>query len=166
MGYLDPLRNGRIESPTSSEMEIHMKLMRLLALLAACLFAMAAGAQQNPPAQESGEHKHGGQTGPGMMGSVDDHVKELSTKLNLTSDQQTKVKAILEENHQKMQATMKDESLSKEDKHAKMKEMHNAVHAQVRDVLTDEQKPKFDAMVKDMENNMHGHDKGADHDHK
>ena len=32
--------------------------------------------------------------------------------------------------------------------------------------LTDEQKPKFDAMVKDMESNMHGmHDKDHDHNH-
>jgi protein CpxP len=149
-----------------------MKLIRLTTLLAACLFAMAALAQQNPPAQPSGDQKQGGRGHMGMgsgMGNVDDHVKELSTKLNLTSDQQTKVKAILEENHQKMQATMKDESLSKEDKHAKMKEMHDSVHAKVREVLTDEQKPKFDAMVKDMENNMHGKSgqgPGHDHDHK
>ena len=141
-----------------------MKLIRLLTLLAACLFAIAAGAQQNTPAQDSGEHKHGGQMGPGMR-STDDLMKELTAKLNLTADQQAKVKSILEENHQKMQTTMKDESLSKEDKHAKMKEMHNAVHAQVRDVMTDEQKPKFDAMIKDMENNMHGPAKGSDHDH-
>jgi Spy/CpxP family protein refolding chaperone len=142
-----------------------MKLMRLTTLLAACLFAMAAFAQQNFPAQENGEHKHGGQMD--RMRSTDDLVKDLTTKLNLTADQQAKVKSILEENHQKMQATMKDESLSKEDKHAKMLEMHNAVHAQVRDVLTDEQKPKFDAMVKDMENNMHKKNgQGPDHDHK
>jgi Spy/CpxP family protein refolding chaperone len=102
--------------------------------------------------------------GPGM-GNVDDHVKELTTKLNLTADQQTKVKAILEEHNQQMQAMMKDDSGSKEDRHAKMKSMHDSVHAKVREVLTDEQKPKFDAMVKDMENNMHGHGKGADHDH-
>jgi Spy/CpxP family protein refolding chaperone len=152
-----------------------MKLFRLTTLLAACLFAMTALAQQNPPAQPSGDQKQGGHGHMGMgpgMGNVDDHVKELSTKLNLTSDQQTKVKAILEENHQKMQATMKDESLSKEDKHAKMKEMHDSVHAKVRDILTDEQKPKFDAMVKDMESNMNGmhgngmHGKGPGPDHK
>lgn len=137
-----------------------MKLMRLLALLAACLFAMAAGAQQNPPAQQSGEHKPGGQ-----MRSTDDMIQDLTTKLNLTADQQTKIKSILDENHQQMRATMNDQSLSKEDKHAKMKSMHDSIHAKVREVLTDEQKPKFDAMVKDMENNMHGHDKGADHDH-
>ena len=137
-----------------------MKLMRLLALLAACLFAMAAGAQQNPPAQENGEHKHSGQ----MRGS-DDMMQELTTKLNLTADQQTKIKSIMDESHQQMRATMNDQSLSKEDKHAKMKSMHDSVHAKVREVLTDEQKPKFDAMVKDMEKNMNGmHGKGADHD--
>ncbi len=139
-----------------------MKQMRLLTLLGACLFALAALAQQNPPAQESGEHKHGGQMGH-KMGSVDDHVKELSTKLNLTTDQQTKVKAILEQSHQQMETLMKDESVSKEDKHAKMKSMHDSTHSQIREVLTDEQKPKFDAMVKDMEDHMHSHDKDKGH---
>ena len=100
------------------------------------------------------------------MSSSDDMMKDLTAKLNLTADQQTKIKAIMEEQHAQMRATMNDQSLSKEDKHAKMKSMHDSVHAKVRDILTDEQKPKFDAMVKDMENNMHEHDKGADHDHK
>ncbi|MGZ4830840.1 MAG: hypothetical protein ACXV5R_09420 [Candidatus Angelobacter sp.] len=146
-----------------------MKLMRLITLLAACLFTMAALAQQNPPAQESGEHKHGGHMGHGMgsgMGNIDDHVKELTTKLNLTADQQTKVKTILESNHQQMETMMKDESMSKEDRHAKMMSMHDSVHAKVREILTEDQKPKFDAMVKDMEDHMHGmHDKDHDHDH-
>ena len=146
-----------------------MKAIRLLTLLAACLFAMAALAQQNPPAQSGGDQKQGGHGHMGMgpgMGNVDDHVKELTTKLNLTADQQTKVKAILEENHQQMQALMDDKSLSMDDKHAKMKSMHDSVHSKVRDILTDEQKPKFDAMVKDMESHMNGmHGKGPDHDH-
>lgn len=142
-----------------------MKPMRLLTLLAACLFSMAALAQQTSPAQESGEHEHGGRLELRMR-STDDLMKELTAKLNLTVAQQAKVKSILEENHQKMQTIKKDESLSKEDRYAKIKEMHDAMHAQVRDVLTDEQKPKFDAMVKDMENNMHGKNgQGSDHDH-
>ena len=140
-----------------------MKLMRIVTLFAACLFAMAASAQQNPPAQESGEHKHGGQSG--RMGNMDDMMQELTTKLNLTADQQTKIKSIMEEQHQQMRATMNDQSLSKEDKHAKMKIMHDSIHAKVREALTDEQKPKFDAMVKDMESNMHGHEHDKDHDH-
>ena len=141
-----------------------MKLMRIVTLFAACLFAMAASAQQNPPAQESGEHKHSGQAG--RMGNMDDMMQELTTKLNLTADQQTKIKSILEEQHEQMRVAMNDQSMSKEDKHAKMKSMHDSIHAKVREVLTDDQKHKFDAMVKDMENNMHGHDKGANPDHK
>jgi periplasmic protein CpxP/Spy len=124
-----------------------MKLMRLLTLIAACLFSMAALSQQNPPVQENGEHKHSGQMGS-RMGSTDDMMKDLTTKLNLTADQQTKIKTILDENHEQMRTTMNDQSLSKEDKHAKMKSMHDSIHAKVREVLTDEQKPKFDAMVK------------------
>jgi periplasmic protein CpxP/Spy len=139
-----------------------MKQIRLLAFLATCLFALAALAQQNPPAQGSGEHKHG-QMGHGM-GNVDEHVKELSTKLDLTADQQAKVKAILQENHQQMQAMMKDQSMSKEDKHAKMQSMHDSVHAKVREVLNDDQKKKFDAMVHDMNEHMHGQH-GQDKDH-
>ena len=131
-----------------------MKLMRLVTLFAACLFALAATAQQNPPAQENGEHKHGAQAG--RMGNMDDMMQELTTKLNLTADQQTKIKSILEEQHEQMRATMNDPAISKEDKHAKMKSMHDSIHAKVREVLTDDQKPKFDAMVKDMESNMHG----------
>src|ERR1700704_449037 len=123
-----------------------MKQIRLLTVLAACLFAVAAFAQQNPPAKGD-DHKHTGHD----MGSVDDHVKELSAKLSLTADQQAKVKTILEETHQKMESTMNDTSMSKEDKHAKMQGIHDSVHTQVRAILTDEQKPKFDAMVKDME---------------
>ena len=138
-----------------------MKLMRLISLLAACLFAMAALAQQTPPAQENAEHKHSGQ-----MRSSDEMVQDLTTKLNLTADQQTKIKSIMDESHQQMRATMNDQSLSKEDKRAKMKSMHDSIHAKVREVLTDEQKPKFDAMVKEMENNMHGKNgQGSDHDH-
>ena len=95
------------------------------------------------------------------MGNMDDMMQELTTKLNLTADQQTKIKSIMEEQHEQMRATMNDQSMSKEEKHAKMKSMHDSIHAKVREVLTDDQKPKFDAMVKDMESNMHGHDKGA-----
>ena len=139
-----------------------MKLMRLTTLLAACLFAMAALAQQNPPAQASGDHKPGAHMGPG---NTDDLMKDLTTKLNLTTDQQSRVRAILDEHHQQAKATMDDQSMSKEDKHAKMKSMHDSVHSKVREVLTDEQKPKFDAMVKDMENNMHSQHSG-DKEHK
>ena len=89
-----------------------MKLMRIVTLFAACLFALAASAQQNPPAQENGEHKHGAQSG--RMGNMDDMMQELTTKLNLTADQQTKIKLIMEGQHEQMRATMNDPAISKQ----------------------------------------------------
>ena len=58
----------------------------------------------------------------------------------VTADQQTKVKAIIEETHQQMRTTMNDQSLSKEAKQAKMKQMHESVQSKVNAVLTPEQK--------------------------
>jgi len=99
------------------------------------------------------------------MGSVDDHVKKLTEKLSLTADQQTKVRAILEVQKQATQTVMKDKTLSMDEKHAKMKTMHDSVHARVRELLTDEQKTKFDAMVKEMDGRMHGHEHDKDMQH-
>ena len=135
-----------------------MRQIRLLTIIAACIFATAAIAQQNAPAKGEG-HTH---AGPGM-GNIDDHVKQLSTKLNLSADQQTQVKTILEDHQQQIEALMKDSSISKDDKHAKMEGLHDSVHSKVREILTDEQKPKFDAMVKEMAE-KHAH--GGDKDHK
>jgi hypothetical protein len=140
-----------------------MKLIRLTTLLVACLFAVSAFAQQTPPAQsgDSGGQKHGAQTHQSMP-SANDMVAQMTTRLNLTADQQAKVKAIIEETHQQMRTTMNDQSLSKEDKQAKMKQMHESVQSKVNAVLTDEQKPKFAAMVKEMEA-QHAHNDAQGH---
>src|SRR5215467_15401563 len=113
-----------------------------MTLLIACLFALAAFAQQNPPANEGGEH-HQGQKAHNMP-TADDLMKEFTAKLNLTADQQAKLKPILDEHLQQAQDLRKDTSLSKEDSRAKMAAIHNDLHAKVREVLTDEQKTKFD----------------------
>jgi Spy/CpxP family protein refolding chaperone len=137
-----------------------MKLIRLTTLLAACLFAVSAFTQQTSPAQngDGGGQKHGAQTHQNMP-TADEMVAQMTTRLNLTADQQTKVKAIIEETHQQARTVMNDQSLSKEDKQAKMKQMHESVQSKVNAVLTDEQKPKFDAMVKEMEA-QHAHPDG------
>ena len=41
-----------------------------------------------------------------------------------------------------------------------MKELHESAKAKARDILTDDQKPKFDAMMKDMEAQMHSRHDG------
>ena len=139
-----------------------MKHMRTMMLSIVCLFALAAIAQQNPPAKEGGEHQHDAQKSHNMP-SADDLLREFSTQLNLTADQQAKIKPIIEDHLQQMQDLRKDTSLSKADSHAKAVSIHNSMHSKIRDVLNDDQKAKFDAMVKEHENASGDHrGKGSD----
>src|SRR2546425_13265384 len=74
-------------------------------------------------AQSGGETDHkGGRHGQMGMPSVDDHVKHLTKELNLTEDQQAKVKSILEEQQKQMAALRQDSTLSPEDRRAKRSE--------------------------------------------
>src|ERR1700760_4327764 len=125
-----------------------MKTIRIFTLMAVCALAMAAFAQGNPPPQggpDGGGHRRG-------MPSVDDQLKNMTQAYNLTTDQQAKVKSILEDTHSQMQKVMQDDStLSREDRMSKMRSIHEAASSRIREVLTDEQKKKYDDMQKEMQ---------------
>lgn len=116
-----------------------MKMLKTTIVFCSLLLALGAAGQDN-----QGRHGMGRQ-------SVDDHVKMLAEKLNLTEDQQARVKSILVGQHQQMRAIMDDSSLSQEDKKSKMHSLRDATHSKIRDILNDDQKQKFDRMVQDME---------------
>jgi Spy/CpxP family protein refolding chaperone len=123
--------------------------MKTLVLFCAMALATSAFAWQGAaPAGKEGHETGNGRGGHQMM-SVDDQLKDMTQKLNLTSDQQAKIKPILEDTHQQMQSFMKDESLSREDKVSKLRSLHQSALAKVRDVLTDEQKKKLDQEMRD-----------------
>lgn len=131
-----------------------MKTIHKLFLLAVCMLAVGAFAQQNPPAQGGGDDQGQGHHRRGMP-SVDDQVKNLTEQLSLTDDQQGKVKAILQDTHDQMMKLMQDDSVSREDKMAKGRSLHEAAVGKIRDILTDDQKKKFDDMQKEMQERMH-----------
>lgn len=143
-----------------------MKRTSIVLLTAAFLFAISSFAIQQPAGNPQGGegHKH---MGHGMP-TVEEHLKMLTDELSLTPDQQAKAKPILEEHHQQMQAFMKDDSLSKEDRKKKMQAMHDDFQTKLGAVLTDEQKKKFAEMHKNMPEHMgekHEHRHGDDHPH-
>lgn len=145
-----------------------MKSLRTLALLAVCAFALSAFAQQTPPADthEGHEHVHG--QGQGMdhkMPTVDEMVQTMSEKLSLTDDQKPKVRKIAEDTHKKMEAMHADQSMSREDRMAKMRSMHDDAMSQVRTILTDDQKKKLDEWQKEVHDRMKN-GKGAHSDEK
>jgi protein CpxP len=102
------------------------------------------------------------QPGPGMgrgmgrrpMESVDDQIKHLSKKLNLTDDQQTKLKPILEDQRKQMEQIHGDSSLSREDRFSKMQALRQSSDTQIKSVLTEEQQKSFDKMRAEQQDRM------------
>jgi len=89
--------------------------------------------------------------------SIDDQVAALTERLNLTSDQQTKIKTILEDQHQQAAAVVGDASLSHDDKLQKILSLREATIGKVRSTLTsDDQKQKFDSIVQAQNDRLHG----------
>jgi Spy/CpxP family protein refolding chaperone len=135
-----------------------MRQIKTIIFTAVCVLGLAAFAQQqNPSAQAPSS---GDQAARHMAPSVDDQLKSLTTQLNLTADQQAKIKPILEDQHQQAQSVMSDTALSQDDRRNKMRSLHESSSAKVRDVLNDDQKKKFDAWQQEMHDRMRQHPGG------
>lgn len=113
-----------------------MNRIRLLTLAPVLAFALPAIAQQ--PAAPPAAHI--------AAAPVEQHLKMLSDKLELTADQQEKARPILQEMHDNTGKIMDDSSLSQEEKLAQVKPVFMNADKQLRVFLTDEQKKKLDDM--------------------
>jgi periplasmic protein CpxP/Spy len=135
-----------------------MKMIKKLTLPATLALVLAiagvsAWAQMGPPAGGPG----GGQMGRGPM-SPEQKLQMLTKQLNLTSDQQEKIKPILESESQQMQTLRQDSSLSGEDRMSKMREIRQNANDQIKSNLTTDQQQKFAEM---MSHQGHGGPRGA-----
>jgi protein CpxP len=111
----------------------------LAALLSLGVAAFAQDDQSAPPPPPASDQQSG-QSGPGMgrhmggrqMMSVDDQIKHLSKKLNLSADQEAKLKPILEDQRKQMEAVHNDSSLSRQDKFSKMQDLRKSSDDQIK----------------------------------
>lgn len=79
-----------------------------------------------------------------MMQTPEQQVAALDTAVTLTADQKPKVQAIYEADAKKRADLM---SAQDPDMRTKMTAMRTEEQAQIKAVLTDEQKPKYEAML-------------------
>jgi periplasmic protein CpxP/Spy len=129
-------------------MKAMFRILMLAAGIAVAALPAARAADENPPAPDTPNadqpaarpERRGRRMDPARM------LGRLKTELNLTDDQTAKVKTIFEDQRAKMQALRGDESLSREDRRAKMMDLMKASRDQIRALLTPEQQQKFDAM--------------------
>ena len=131
-----------------------MKHLRTIVLLVAGTLALGAFAQQPAPAQSQGPGHH--------MPSVDDQLATMTSQLGLSADQQTKIKPILQDQHDQMQGLMSDQSLSPEDRRTKARGVHQATVAKVNEVLNDDQKKKYAAWQQQMREKARQHQEGGE----
>jgi Spy/CpxP family protein refolding chaperone len=110
-------------------------------LLALALLAFVS----RPAIAQEASHEQG-QT---ATSNVDARLNQLGKELNLTDEQKTKLRPILTEESQQMQAIRSDTSLSKEQKMAKMKEVRDSHQPHINEILTPEQQRKWSEMKKE-----------------
>lgn len=135
-----------------------MKHLSTIVLLAAGTLALGAVAQQPAPAQDQGPGQHKSQNMP----SVDDQLATMTSQLGLSTDQQTKIKPILQDQHDQMQSLMGDQSLSREDRRTKARSVHQTTVAKVNEVLNDDQKKKYAAWQQQMREKARQHQEGGE----
>ena len=110
-----------------------------------------------PPPPQSGQQSEQGMghhMGRRQMPSVDDQLKHLSSKLNLTDDQQAKLKPILEDQRKQLAQIHNDSSLSREDRFSKMHQLRQNSDSQIKNVLNEDQQKNFDKMRQEQRGRM------------
>jgi Spy/CpxP family protein refolding chaperone len=139
-----------------------MKRNLILSIIATgATLALAPGlqAQDATPAPAAPAAATTGSEHPG--GHHGDMLARLTKELELTDDQQTKIKPILETFHTQVQSVRQDTSLSPEDRRSKMKDARETLNSQINAVLTPDQQTKFAAMQAKMHDHHHGGEAGG-----
>ncbi len=133
-------------------MNSNCKYFWILTLLLA-VPRLAAGV---PAEQYQGGGYGGGQEGGGRRGpmSPDDQLKRLTKDFNLTADQQAKVKPILVDTEKKMEAVRNDSSGDRQTMRQKLIQIRQDANDQVRALLDDKQKEKFDKQEQERQDRM------------
>lgn len=117
------------------------KVLLSVLTLTAATAAPLASAQDASARPERPERRE--RMGPGPRG---DRLKMLSEHLGLTADQKAKLQPIFKAERDALEALRDDQSLTREARRDKMREIVESHAAQIRAVLTPEQQAKLDAL--------------------
>jgi Spy/CpxP family protein refolding chaperone len=123
----------------------------LTLLLAVPMLASGAPAAPYQGGGPGGGQGEGGRRGPM---SPDDQLKRMTKDFNLTADQQSKIKPILVDAEKKMEDVRNDSSLDRQTMRGKMTQVRQDTNDQVRALLDDKQKEKFDKQEQERQDRM------------
>jgi len=121
-------------------------------------FAQDAGGNDQQAAPSGAPPEHG--PGRGHMDPAK-HAAMLAKRLNLSSDQQSKVEEILKSEQSQMESLRSDSSVSQQDRRSKMMDIHKSSNDQIRALLNPDQQKKWDEMQSKHGEWMQGHHPGG-----
>ncbi len=109
----------------------------LIAMLLTGVSAFAEDSTQpaSPPTARKHAHR--------QLEPADKKLKRMSKRLGLTDDQKEKIRPILQDEDKQMKSLEDDTSMTQQQKHNKMREIHMASRSQMDGILTPEQKEKL-----------------------
>ena len=137
-----------------------MNRVRIFAIGTILMFALTVVAQQTATSTDSpAKNAPGG--GSASVPTIEGQLKFLATGLDLTGDQQEKIKPILRELHSATVKIVQDESLSREESLIKVRELRYAADKKIRTILNDDQKQKLDQLEQGPHPELHGGVSGA-----
>ena len=84
------------------------------------------------------------------QGSVDSQVSTMTQRYDLSDDQATQLRTILQDREEKTSAILKDTSLTPPDLFSKMKSLKEDQITRISAIMTPEQRSKFETDVKQM----------------
>ena len=128
--------------------------MKKVFLSTIAVFVLTAGGvavyAQMPSEQGSGQWGHG------QPPTAEQRLQRMTKQLNLSDDQQQKIKPILENESTQMQSLRADTSLSQQDWMAKMQQIRQTTSEQITPILNADQQQKFTEMM-----SHQGHGRGG-----
>jgi len=123
-----------------------MRRMRILTV-AACVFGALLGiAQQVLAGQEPSGAPPPAQQARPAHGRAERELQRMSTRLNLTEEQQERIRPILQERNKQLDDLRAQSSLPQGEARAKAAEIRSSARQQINQILTPEQREKQKAM--------------------
>lgn len=123
-----------------------MKKTLMCSLLTIALICCGTVLYAQTQQQGMGQSQAGG-PGPGHhMMSPDQRLQHMTRQLDLNDDQQQKIKPMLEQEQQQLQALHQDTSMSRQDRMSKMMQIRQSTNDEINKVLSADQQKKFQEM--------------------
>ena len=119
-------------------------MIRIHSIAVSMIFLVVLGAAAQQTGGDAGSIDDAKRAAHNNMSNAEEHVRMLSEKLNLSTEQQEKARPIIQNMLQERQELMRDQSLSSDQRSRKQRALHERADRELRHFLNDDQKKKLD----------------------